>query len=327
MLGTSCLDLPDQPESKLERISTSIQCSDLASFKRRRNKQQIQSIIIYWCRSLINNEQLILLINSKVLSFIMEPMVFKRCWSSQHHKSPLIQLADNDKSAIIHQQSFRKKKKEINFDQLSKTHYIQSGKSIPYETKDGIISSVSVSFEIYEHFVADKLDRNDCALHGSHKIGISSNICNPKTKKKYFIGLSSTYNQQYHRKSSFLYGNMHTRHKEEGVLFMININGKKKPIKNGIAFRKFEVITMYIDWINKLLMFKRQMQNESTENRSKNECLIKISLKNNILSSLDVKQMEWFPCAAMCLAQTDSFMWNNQVDDFIRITLLPGDIL
>eukprot|EP00483_Globobulimina_turgida_P000692 UN00692 len=227
------------PEIALERINTSIQCSDMKSFKRRRNKQNIKTIILYWCHTLIDDLHLIRCINSKVLSFCIEPLVFKLRWSTQDHKSSLIQLSDNNKSAIIHQQSFRKRKNEIDFKQLSKMHYVQSTECVPYKSKDGIASLVSISFEIYEHFIDNKFDRNECALHGSHKIGIASNVYNPKTKKKYFIGLSSTYNQHYHRKSNFSYGNIYRRHKEEGVLFTVDIDGKKKAVQNGIALKKF----------------------------------------------------------------------------------------
>eukprot|EP00483_Globobulimina_turgida_P009711 UN09730 len=122
---------------------------------------------------------------------------------------------------------------------------------------------------------------------------------------------------------------MYKRHREEGVLFTVDIDGKKKAVQNGIALRKFETITMGIDWTTKMLIFKRQRQYESTDERTKNESLICISLKSNISSSLDATEMEWYPCCAMCLAQTDSFMWtnNNKTKNFIRVTLLPGDIL
>lgn len=196
-------------------------------------------------------------------------------------------------------------------------------------------NSISISFEFYEQFVSDNLDRNDCALHGSHKIGIASDIYNPKTKKKYFIGLSSTYHQTYHRRSSFLlksYDNDNdndngNKYKQDGVLFTVDIDGKKKAVENGIALRKFEIITMRIDLINKLLIFKRERQNQCRMEQKQDDSLICIPLKSNINSSLDIKEMKWYPCWAFCLNQTDSFMWNSRIDDFIRITMLPGDIL
>ena len=203
-----------------------------------------------------------------------------------------------------------------------------------------MVTSVSVSFEFYEQFVGKDLDRNECALHGSHKIGIASNVYNPRTKKKYFIGLSSTYHQTYHRRSSFLFGNKENddinknnkKYEQKGVLFSVDIDGRKKPVPNGIALRKFEIITMKLDWINQLLIFKRQRQNTGIYNGENDldEKLICIPLKSNInSSSMDVTNMEWYPCCSLCLNQTDSFMWNTEEgqEDYIRITMLPGDIL
>ena len=58
-------------------------------------------------------------IHAKVLLYCVEPNVFKLCWSAEHHKSSLIELSNKDKTAIIHQKSFRRKRKtEIDFDQL-----------------------------------------------------------------------------------------------------------------------------------------------------------------------------------------------------------------
>lgn len=199
-----------------------------------------------------------------------------------------------------------------------------------------MVNSVSVSFEFYEQFVEKDMDRNECALHGSIKIGIASNVYNPKTKKKYFIGLSSTYHQTYHRRSSFLFGykdnDNNKKYQEQGVLFSVDIDGRKKSIPNGMALRKFEVITMKLDWINQLLIFQRQRQNKGAYNGEKDldERLICIPLKSNINSfSMDPTAMDWYPCCALCLNQTESFMWNSEKgeEDYIRITMLPGDIL
>lgn len=105
--------------SSEEQVINYIQCSDLAAFKRRKLKQNIGVVVSYWCRILLKQYSNSTQIHAKVLIYCIEPNVFKLCWSSQHHKSSLIELSNKDKTAMIHQKSFRRKrKKEIDFDQL-----------------------------------------------------------------------------------------------------------------------------------------------------------------------------------------------------------------
>lgn len=118
--------LPTGESSSKEQIDCYIQCSDLASFRKRKNKENIRWIIEHWARLFLNNNQCLLpIIHSNVLLYCIQPNVFKLCWSSQHHKSSLIQLSNKNKTAMIHQKLFRTRNgTEINFDQLRYYSYI-----------------------------------------------------------------------------------------------------------------------------------------------------------------------------------------------------------
>ena len=242
-------------------------------------------------------------------------------------KSSIIKLLNTNKTFIVHQDKFRngRNKKIINFKELNKYHFVRLNENIPniYQC-NGIL----YEFEIYQKYLDFKkydlniFDRKMSALCGAHKIGIMAEYSKGFKKEKYFIGIYSFFN--------YSFKNKYNKHKQNGNMYKVDINGNKQLIKSQIALRKHEIIEMKIDWISMKLIFNR------------------ISLKKGVglgkgggkyddsgdiiidLKSFDYnkKFMHWYPCCDICVNDIDSFMWNDNKDkDFISYTINASYLL
>eukprot|EP01083_Nonionella_stella_P097875 275171_1 len=246
---------------------------------------------------------------SIVLCYCMERHHLVTLQWRNDNKSSVVKLLNTNQTFMINSDKFKKGKKKqvINFMELNRSHSVQLLDNIP-----GIAACnlFCVELEVYQKYIdwkrhdKDIHDHKLLAMCGSHKIGITAT----HKKHKYFVGLLSYFN--YTMRSRY------NKHKENGTLYKIDVDGTKSKINNEMALRKHELITMTINWIAKQLVFTRI----SNENGSRRE--IVIELKDNKYDKCNIMDLNWRVTCCICLNDIDSFMWSDHINkDFITYTL------